>query len=444
MRSRIFSKVFEKLCDNFLSMFNNLQIKTPQSIDALKDIVTSCEKLLVLGARTSTVLPFSHQQSLKETFQGHILIETSALPKSMELVDEEVIVRGPISWSELRSFLKVNGRDVRCCPTDESAYVLAGISTSATGERFYSQGGVRDSVVELDILLATGERRDFRDTETLNFDQYKKLTLNYDNFKNAPFPVFQREVDYFIGTEGQLGIVLGARLKTIENRETKYILFPIESWIESDELIFWHHQLSRNRHDIYSFEFFDQASISFIGNSSLEKRDYIVIEVECEDIVEPLIKDKLHEALVLSREQLHHLRVNIPRAINEYLSANNLIKRGTDAQVQSESLREMIDFYRSWTKMGLKVLLFGHLGDCHLHFNFLLSRENQKRCDQALDMFYDFIRDVRGSPFAEHGIGTIKQDYMSRFYDPVVKEVFKKLKDRFDPDRKLNPLGFMR
>ena len=42
-------------------------------------------------------------------------------------------------------------------------------------------------------------------------------------------------------------------------------------------------------------------------------------------------------------------------------------------------------------------------------------------------------------PSAEHGIGTVKKDYLEKMADAVNLDYMRKIKAVFDPDNRLNP-----
>ena len=85
---------------------------------------------------------------------------------------------------------------------------------------------------------------------------------------------------------------------------------------------------------------------------------------------------------------------------------------------------------------GIDYNLFGHFGDCHLHFNFFPNPDQQGFCDSLFDEFYKEIKNINGSPFAEHGIGLFKQKIYKQFYGEIQINMFKSLKRKYDPENK--------
>jgi len=433
-----------------------LKIFTPKGLPDLKKILSSNEALLPFGAGTSTVIPFSH----KEVIASHgvsAMVDLSCMPSQINLVNDDIVeVIGAVSWEDLRSFLASHHLDVGCWPTDQSALVLSGLATSATGERCFSRGALRDHCIEIAYLCGEGEVKTLTEGPLVSeeLDEYQKIYREkYSEFKNGPYPRLEKEIDLMIGTEGQLGIILSAKIRVFKREETEFILIPIESFLTLNltlysEIITF---TKEHRDKVLSFEFLDQNSVKFSGDVSLKESDYLIFEViknETEVFLE-LLQGKmsslnLGEALVLDESKFYALRVKIPRKVNEYLSTSNLIKIGTDAQVKVSDLEKLMAIYRGFASKGINYVLFGHLGDCHLHFNFLPSKSQVELANDLIKDFYVTINKLGGSPFAEHGIGLIKKKYIQDFYGPVVISAFDYLKKKYDPQSKFFSKGFMK
>ena len=429
----------------------SLKTHTPRSLEGLKKIILNGRKLLFTGAKTSTVIPFNKEDELRKSGVLDI-VDLSCLEKKINLDGEVVTVQGPVSWQELRLYLHEHSLEVGCWPTDQSAFVLSGLATSATGERCFSHGTIRDQVESLKYMNNKAEIVGLSSRNSITFadGSYQKLYEIYKDYKNAPFPRFEKETDLMIGTEGQLGVITQASLKTFPLRTTAYILLPLDCWKESNSSIKYL-KWAREQSEIYSFEFFDSRCIELCNESAMNgEKDYLVFEVE-ESLLEAFVEKlcqvdesiNLEEMMVLDEKKFLSFRVSIPRGVNEFISHNNLVKMGTDAQVRPENFEELLDLYRVMAKKGVDHALFGHIGDCHLHFNFLPKEEQVDECLALLDIFYDNLLNLKGSPFAEHGIGTVKIKYISRFYTKEVLNLFHRLKTEMDPEGIFFPQGFM-
>ena len=77
---------------------------------------------------------------------------------------------------------------------------------------------------------------------------------------------------------------------------------------------------------------------------------------------------------------------------------------------------------------------FGHIGESHLHFNFLpRTSEQSQQAQQALAQLCRKAVSLKGTVSAEHGIGKIKKPYLALMYGPAHIQEMVRLKKYFDP-----------
>lgn len=430
-----------------------LKILTPKSSSQLKVMLDKHDNILAFGSQTSTVIPFNRPEVIA-TLGFTSLVDLSCMPKQIIMIHEELVrVDGAVSWLELREFLNEKNLEFGCSPTDETALVLSGLATSATGERCFKYGTLRDQCESLTFLNENLEEVILtnKPINDPHLSQYQvDFESKYSSFKNGPYPRLKNEVDFMIGMEGQLGIILSATIRVFKKLNTSFILLPVPSFKEKDHLVKIVKALRLMKDQVASLEFFDVNSLSFSRDQVLEESDYVAIEVI--DNLEGLVVEKLEnlkidlnfeKAFFLSKDKFSKLRVSIPRGVNEYLSQNKMLKLGTDAQVGIEDFDKLLGFYEKWTNLGIKYVLFGHLGDCHLHFNFLPKEDQIDKCQELLLSFYKDLSKINASPFAEHGIGVIKKKFMGSFYNDEVRSVFQYLIKKFNSSGRFYNKGFL-
>ncbi len=135
------------------------------------------------------------------------------------------------------------------------------------------------------------------------------------------------------------------------------------------------------------------------------------------------------------REELAGVRHDLPDMVNEFIKRYKMTKVGTDIAVGRDHIDEMIRYYnRLLTEAGLRYVIFGHIGDSHLHVNIL--PENKKEYEKAKETYDLFVKksiSSGGTVSAEHGIGKLKHSYLEMMYGKQALRDMARLKKSFDP-----------
>lgn len=88
----------------------------------------------------------------------------------------------------------------------------------------------------------------------------------------------------------------------------------------------------------------------------------------------------------------------------------------------------------------IRTLFFGHAGDGNLHIATDQPAPGDDEATHAVcAIVYDLVRKAGGSISAEHGIGTLKRDYLGYSRSAAELAVMRNLKRGLDPDGILNP-----
>lgn len=413
------------------------------------------------SSKTSTVIPFDKIESFlnwKQTDDFYIC-DLSRLPAHMELTsNNNLLIRGAVSWEEARRFLRPKGRDTKTSPTEQLAVIAAGVATSCTGERCFGFGTLRSQIARLKYLDFNGEEKeligknDFQ-INSSHLKSYMEDFRHYCNFKNAPYPRFESSTDLMTGTEGQLGIVKEVEIETAENEDVIYVFILLPRWeVNCDPHIEIFRAVQPHRQSILCCELLDSNCMNYLKPEERlgSAQDVIFLEVKSSAF------DKIYSGVFsrfnsishnnifkISENKFHHIRTAVPLAIYEENSKKDVVKVGTDVQVTADKFTELLNFYRESSKIGVPYCLFGHFGDAHLHFNYMPSETQLDICSKEFLRLYDKVYEWKGSPFAEHGIGLIKQEYIKRFYGPNQLGLFHDLKKEHDPFNQFFPQGFM-
>ena len=132
-----------------------------------------------------------------------------------------------------------------------------------------------------------------------------------------------------------------------------------------------------------------------------------------------------------SRERLYAIRHAIPAGVNEMVVRNGMPKVGTDFSVPDSALSQIMGIYG---QVEMKHVLFGHIGDNHLHLNLL--PESREELLEAKALYRELaLRAVGlgGTVSAEHGIGRIKKELLAEMVGADVISSFQRLKNHLDP-----------
>ena len=86
---------------------------------------------------------------------------------------------------------------------------------------------------------------------------------------------------------------------------------------------------------------------------------------------------------------------------------------------------------------------FGHAGDGNVHTILMRGEltdvEWEEKRAALLGDLYEKVLELGGLPSAEHGIGTVKKEFLGQMTDPINIDYMRKIKKVFDPDNRLNP-----
>ena len=434
--------------------------KTFYSVEDLVSHLKAHQPSFYFSSKTSTVIPYDKLDTLLPWSKGDFfLCDLSKLPPKMELKENgNLVLSGSVSWEDAKTFLRSKGRNLKTSPTEQLALITAGIATSCTGERCFGFGTMRSQVVSLKYLDFNGEEKVLnRDEEFVlkseSLKPYQQDFKTYQTFKNAPYPRFEKAIDLMIGTEGQLGLVTEVEIETVENYDLTYVFLLLPRWEENiDAHMEIFNAVQSQRDAIMSCEILDSNCMNYLKTDEKlgNNQDVIFLEVKSdrfEEIYGNILCHLKHinhdDVFEIAENKFHHIRAGVPRAIFEENSKMGVVKIGTDCQVSGEKFPDLLKFYREAAKVGVRYCLFGHFGDAHLHFNYMPTKDESAKCLDQIQKLYDQVLQWKGSPFAEHGIGLLKQKYIKRFHGPHQIGLFQDLKKEHDPYHQFFPQGFM-
>ena len=136
------------------------------------------------------------------------------------------------------------------------------------------------------------------------------------------------------------------------------------------------------------------------------------------------------------REKMRAFRHALPVSVNERVVRNKRRKIGTDMAVPDENFPAFLRYYKDiLNASGMEYVIFGHIGDCHLHANIMPRDE-----DETVKAGHIYGRCIAqalmlgGCVSAEHGIGKLKSKYLYVMMGERYLNEMAELKRAFDPN----------
>jgi D-lactate dehydrogenase (cytochrome) len=133
---------------------------------------------------------------------------------------------------------------------------------------------------------------------------------------------------------------------------------------------------------------------------------------------------------------MREFRHALPVSVNERIVKYKQRKVGTDMAVPDEKFVSFLNFYRQkLNESELDYVIFGHIGDNHLHANILPKDETEAK--KAKHLYGRFVAQaimLGGTISAEHGIGKLKSKYLKAMYGERFLNEMAELKKAFDPN----------
>jgi FAD/FMN-containing dehydrogenase len=282
------------------------------------------------------------------------------------------------------------------------------------------------------LVLARGDKPPFP-LPTIPRSQARKDTAGYYLAAGMDY------MDLFIGSEGTLGVVTEAELILIpQERDLIGGVVFFESEMEAlDAVDSW-----KNAPCLRMLEYLDSGSLDLLRPQFLEipnaARAALLIEWAGDDWTPEIGMEASWFGLgARDRERFRAFRHALPEAVNDLVRQRGLRKMGSDFAVPVARNREMLVYYRETLERDFRgrYVIFGHIGDAHLHVNVLPA--NQPEWDRASELMSCLARravELGGTVSAEHGLGKSKRHLMEIQFNPAQIEAMKRVKRRLDPN----------
>lgn len=326
-------------------------------------------------------------------------------------------------------------------PASKGSCFLGGnIAHSSGGPKAVKYGTTRDYVLNLEVVLPTGEVI-MTGANVLKYSTGYNLT------------------HLMIGSEGTLGIVTKIVFRLIPFPiHTLVMLVPFNSAEKACEAV---SAVFRAGITPSGMEFMERDAIDwvmkFADDISVVVTDdvqaHLLIEVDGNDM-DVLYKDaeKINdvvsqfgagEVLFADTADQKNMLWKMRRKVAEAVKSNSVYKE-EDTVVPRAELPALLKGVKAiGQKYGFRSVCYGHAGDGNLHVNIIkgdLSDDFWKdELPKGITEIFELCVKLGGTISGEHGIGLVQQPYIHIAIDKKRVELMQGMKKLFDPNMILNP-----
>ena len=320
-----------------------------------------------------------------------------------------------------------------------SCFIGGNISENSGGPKAVKYGVVKDYVLNLEVVLPTGEI----------------IWTGSNVLKNA---TGYNLTQLIVGSEGTLGIVTKIVLRLIPHPKFDLLMLaPFDSLEKASEAVsaIFRAGITPSAMELMEIESIKLAS-KLCESTAITITDnlaaHLIIEVDGND-KDVLMKDMEAIAEVLTNFEVGELYFaddaqqktelwKIRRKANEAsVAAGYTIEE--DTVVPRAELPKLIKGVKALAlENGFKVVSYGHAGDGNLHIRInhpLYKKSYENEVIQGiLFKIFELVKSLGGTISGEHGIGLIQKSFMPVMFDPITMELMKGIKKVFDPNHILN------
>jgi len=410
--------------------------QTPEEVSALMKLCS--ENLIPVTPRGAGTGLSGGALAIK----GGLLIAMERFNKVLE-IDEanlQATVEPGVITEEFMNRAAVKGLLYPVDPASKGSCFIGGnVSHGSGGPRVVKYGTIREYVLNLQVVLPSGEII-WTGANTLKYASGYNLT------------------QLFIGSEGTLGIITKIVVKLIPLPTLDALMLAsfatneaacsavsaiFRAGIVPSALEFMERRGVEwvKEHDDIAFDLQDDIQAFLLIEVDGNNQD--VIFADCEKINAVLesynCKDVLFADSSAQKEELWRLR----RTMAVSVKSNSIYKEEDTVVPRAELPRLIKGIKEIGTKYGFESVCYGHAGDGNLHVNIIKANMSDEDWNSKLKFgikeIFELTVGLGGTLSGEHGIGLVQKDFMPIKYSDVHFALWRGIKSVFDPKGILNP-----
>lgn len=321
-----------------------------------------------------------------------------------------------------------------------SCFIGGNVAENSGGPKAVKYGVVKDYVLNLEVVLPTGEI----------------IWTGANVLKNA---TGYNLTQLFVGSEGTLGIITKIVLRLIPYPQKNLLmLVPFSNATKACEAVA---AIFRAGITPSAMEFMERDAIDYVlqfnTDIQIAIKDHIkahlLIEVDgnnqdvlmqdCETIAQIVEQFECDEILFAETEREKNDLWKMRRKVGEAVKQHSTYKE-EDTVVPRAELSVLLEGVKAiGNKYGFQSVCYGHAGDGNLHVNILkgnlTNEEWELRLPQGITEIFQLVIKLGGTISGEHGIGWVQKKYMPLAFNEIQLNIFRNLRKIFDPNGILNP-----
>jgi glycolate oxidase len=373
---------------------------------------------------------------------GGVLLSIERL-NSIISIDErnlQVITEAGVITEVLQNELKEKGLFYPPDPSSRGTCLIGGnIAENSGGPKAVKYGVVKDYVLNLEVVLATGEI----------------IWTGANVLKNA---TGYNLTQLLVGSEGTLGIVTKIVLKLLPHpKHDLLMLVPFKSAENACAAV---SSIFMAGYTPSALEFMERDALEwvmrFVDNSIVAIEDdikaHLLIEVdgndmdvlmkEMEGIGEVVMAYDCGEILFADDAQQKAELWKLRRRVGEAVKSHSVYKE-EDTVVPRAELPVLLKGVKDiGKKYGFHSVCYGHAGDGNLHVNIIKGDLSDEEWNGSLKSgireIFELVKFLGGTISGEHGIGLVQKEYMDIIFKEKELELMRQIKKVFDPNGILN------
>ena len=325
-------------------------------------------------------------------------------------------------------------------PASQGSCSIGGnLAHGAGGPRAVKYGITRDYVLNLEVVLPTGEI----------------IWTGANTLKNSTgFSL----THLMIGSEGMLGVITKAVLKLIPKPTQELLL--VASFENLEDCAKAVNAVLLSKFKPCAIELMEKSGviISMQATQTLfptheAAEAYLLFAfdgfdgedlfLQAEGIYEILESFNALDILPSPNAETAEQWWKVRRAIGETVKQVSPYKE-EDTVVPRSAMPQLLKKVKSiGDQYGFQSVCYGHAGDGNLHVNILKNDLSDEVWNHQIPMaiaeIFEFCKSVGGTISGEHGIGLVQKQYLPIVLDPIHFQLLRGIKSTFDPQNILNP-----